>query len=427
MHRFHQIWRSAAVIAAAGTIASCGGDDNKVVGPQPAGVNSIFQSYVAIGNSITAGYSASGITDATQRQSYAFLLAQQMRTRFAYPSLAGRGCNPPITNFQTQTGGTTAAPISATARPTICDLRTGASATDILNNVAVPNASSYDPTDADGTPFSNILTSLFLGGKTQVQRALEARPTFASVWIGNNDILGFALRDGRASAPTGLAGMTSVAAFQTNYTAMIDQLVADAPGLKGVLIGVGQVASLPIMFPAAALSNPTFKAGFDALSGGANTVDASCLAGGAGFNSLINTFLAFQIRTVGAAGGFPRIIACVAGGQSGALPAPVGDILVLEPTELATISARVTAYNTHIAAEAARIGFAYWDPNPTLAALRTEGTVITNVPTLGATGTFGTGMALDGVHPGAPLQRTIANELITVINAKYGTTLSPLP
>lgn len=426
MHRFYKVFRTAAALGAAVAIAACSSDD-KVLGPTPTGTNSIFQSYVAIGNSITAGFSASGITDATQRQSYAFLLAQQMGTRFAYPSLAGRGCNPPVTNFQTQTGGTTAAPITATARPTICDLRTSSSATDILNNVAVPNASSYDPTDQDGTGFSNILTSLFLGGMTQVERALEAEPTFVSIWIGNNDVLGFALRDGRAAAPTGLAGMTSVAQFQTNYTAMLNELVAGAPGVRGILIGVGQVASLPLMVPAAAFSSAAFKGGFDALAGTATVLDASCTAGGAGANSLVNVFMAFQIRNLGAAGGFPPIVACVAGGQAGTFPAPVGDVLVLDAAELATISARITAYNAHISAEATRIGFAYYDPNPTLAALRAAGTVITNVPTLGPTGTFGSGMALDGVHPGTALQRTIANELIPVINAKYGSTLALVP
>jgi len=221
--------------------------------------------------------------------------------------------------------------------------------------------------------------------------------------------------------------MTAVATFQTNYTAMLDALIAGAPGLKGILIGVGQVASLPLMVPAAAFSVPAFKAGFDGLAGTPTTLDASCTAGGAGANSLVNVFMAFQIRTLGAAGGFPPIVACVAGGQSGLIPAPVGDVLVLDAAELATISARITAYNAHISSEATRIGFAYYDPNPTLATLRAAGTVITNIPTLGITGTFGTGMALDGVHPGPTLHRTIANELIPVINAKYSTTLVLVP
>jgi len=421
MFRFPNAARSVLALATAGAIfVACSDDSQIALGPRPSGANSIFQSYVAIGNSITAGYQSSGITDATQRQSYAFLLAQQMGTRFAYPSIAGRGCNPPVTNFQTQAGGTT---ITAAQRPTICDLRAATSATAILNNVAVPNASSYDPTDPDGTPFSNILTTLFLGGKSQVQKALEAHPTFATIWIGNNDVLGFAVADGRTAAATGLAGMTPVATFTANYDAMLDELTAGAPGLKGVLIGVVQVANAPIMFSAQAFQSPAFKAGFDAIAGTATTIDPSCAPGGAGATSLINTFLAFQIRT----GAHPPIIACVPGGASGLIPAPVGDILVIDPTEQITIQARIDAYNAHISAKATELGWAYMDPNPILVTLKAAGTLVRATPSFAATNTFGTGMSLDGVHPGSLVHREIANTLIPLINTTYGTTIPLVP
>ena len=418
MYRTHRIARSVVGASLAVLIAGCSnGENQKALGPTLTGNNAIFQSYVAIGNSITAGYQSSGINNAGQLAAYPTLLAAQMGTRYAYPALASVGCPPPIINFQTQ-----ARPTGTTAAT--CALRdsTAATRSRFLNNVAVPGASSFDPT-GESTPFSNILTSLFLGGETQVEKALDAQPTFVSIWIGNNDVLGFAVGDGRTSAVTGLAGMTSVTQFQTNYDAMLNQLTAGAPGLEGVLVGVVQVANAPIMFPAAALSNATFKAGFDAIAGTTTTVDPSCLAAGAGATSLINTFLAFQIRT----GAHPAIVACVPGGASGALPAPVGDILVLHPAEQTTISARVGAYNAHIQAKATELGWAYYDPNPTLVTLKTAGTLIRSTPNFAATGTFGTGMSLDGVHPAAGVQREIANALIAVINAHYGTTLSPVP
>jgi lysophospholipase L1-like esterase len=413
-----RFYRNSRVVLGAGlaiAVGSCSDFNNdRVVGPRLTGANSIFQNYVALGNSITAGYQSSGITDSTQRRSYAFLLAQQMGTRFAYPSMTNPGCPPLVSNFQTQArvGGATS---------TTCFLR--ATSTDILNNVAVPGATSFDPMDPDGTAFSNTLTSFFLGGRSQVQRALDASPTFASIWVGNNDVLGFAVQDGRTNAPTGLAGMTSTATFTANYDAMISALLAGAPDLEGVLVGVVQVANAPIMFPAAAMSNATFKAGFDAIANTTTTLDPSCTAAGAGAASLINTFLAFQIRL----GAHPAIVACVPGGASGALPAPVGDILILDPTEQGTISTRVASYNTYIQNKANELGWAYWDPNPTLSTLRAANTVVRNIPTLGATGTFGTGMSLDGVHPNATIHRLIANELITVINAKYSTTLPAVP
>src|SRR5881628_306512 len=119
MFRFDKVSRSAMALTILAVVGACSGDtNNQVLGPQPTGVNSIFRSYVAIGNSITAGYQSSGITDATQQAAYPRLLAIQMGTRYAYPSLAGRGCAPPVANFQTQAGAGT---ITAAQRPTICD------------------------------------------------------------------------------------------------------------------------------------------------------------------------------------------------------------------------------------------------------------------------------------------------------------------
>ena len=87
---------AALVLAAVGCFDD---DNNRVLGPTP---DALFRSYVALGNSITAGWQSNGINDSTQRRAYPVLLATQMDTRFAYPSLAGRGCNPPIANFLTQ-------------------------------------------------------------------------------------------------------------------------------------------------------------------------------------------------------------------------------------------------------------------------------------------------------------------------------------
>src|SRR5687768_17084904 len=90
--------RASAAFALVGSAVSCNHDSEVFGLPNP--VDDRFQSYVAIGNSITAGLQSSGISDATQRQSFAFLLAQQMRTRFAYPSLAATGCPAPVTSWQ---------------------------------------------------------------------------------------------------------------------------------------------------------------------------------------------------------------------------------------------------------------------------------------------------------------------------------------
>ena len=409
MYKVTTLTRVAAV-GAVMALAACS-SDKKLLGPT-ALAGDLFKSYVALGNSITAGYQSGGIVDSTQRQSYAFQLAGRMGTQYHYAALAKPGCPAPIINFNTQ------------ARPAgapLCALRVPSSITDILNNVAVPGASSYDPTAVNGTPFSNALTTFILGGKTQVARALEAKPTFVTIGIIGNDYLSFAVQDGRTAA---LAGITPVATFTANYDATISQLLAGAPDVKGVILGNVLPTNVPIMFAAAAMSNAAFKAGFDAQAGTTTTLDPSCVAGGSGATSLINTFLAHQIR----AGAHPPIVACVPGGESGALPAPIGDILILDPTEQTTINTIVSGYNTYLQAKANSIGFAYYDPNTILITLKAAGTLIRATPNYGSpTAPFGTGMSLDGVHPALAVHRALANDLIAVINAKYGTTLGLVP
>ena len=99
---------------------------------------------------------------------------------------------------------------------------------------------------------------------------------------------------------------------------------------------------------------------------------------------------------------------------------------MLDPAEGATLSAAIVGYNNYIKSKADAIGFGYWDPNPTLGGIRGTAQSLP-FPTFAPTGTFGTAFSLDGVHPSAEGQKLIANSLIGVINAKYGTTLKLIP
>src|SRR5690348_16339230 len=238
MFRLNNLSRVAA-IGAVLAIAACSSDKD-VLGPGTPPGGDIFKSYVAIGNSITAGYQSSGINDSTQQQSFARLLAMQMGTQYHYAALAMPGCPPPIAN--TTTGARVGGGSSTT-----CALRTASSVTDVLNNVAVPGARVLDPVSGT-TVASNALTTFILGGKTQVQKALQAQPTFATIWIGNNDVL----EAGASGILVPVAGVSpgivsTQQQFQTSYDAMIQQLTAGAPGIKGVLIGVVQVAGIPLL------------------------------------------------------------------------------------------------------------------------------------------------------------------------------------
>ena len=404
MIRMNHLGRVAAVGALA-VLASCE-SKHPTLGDVPMKTSDIFRSYVALGNSITAGYQSGGINDSTQRQSYARLLAGSMGTQYHYASLNAPGCAPPIAN--TQTGARVGGGSSTT-----CALRSTASITDVLNNVAVPGARSLDPTNTS-TVASNALTTFVLGGKSQVQKALDASPTFASIWIGNNDVLEAGLSGLlTATAPFSPGIVSTQAVFQTNYDLMISQLLAGAPNLKGVLIGVVQVSGVPQLTSGALIASSAALQG--AISAGAGTpvaIHPNCT----GSASLVNLVqLIPQIK----AGAHPPIISCAVG----ALPAPVGDLLVLDAAEQAALGATITGYNNYIAQKAASIGFAYYDPNVLLAAKKATGEIPAAPNFASATATFGTLISLDGVHPAAAAHVLIANGLVDAINAKYGTKL----
>jgi phospholipase/lecithinase/hemolysin len=396
-----------AAVALTLAVAACTSDSVDVLSPTPA-ANPIFQRYVALGNSITAGYQSGGINDSTQRESYARLVAQQMHTSYVYPQLVDPGCPPPIANFLTRvrTSGDTVS--------NSCRLRNPATTLQIQNNVAVPGATSADPT-APTTKASNILTQLFLGGKTQVQRALDAQPTFISAWVGNNDVLDAATKGVTvANATLATAGITDTTTFRANYKKMMDQLMVQ-PGLKGILIGVVNVTAIPALFPAESLlTNPTFKAQVDAAAGATITVLPNC----PGSHALVSYGIFGLIRS----GAHPAVISC----QKNVPAAPVGDWFVLDSTEQRIFNTDITRYNDYIHAKADSVGFAYLDPNPLLFTLRTAGAVPILPNFTSATSPFGTYISLDGAHPTGKTHCVAANAIIAAINAKYQTTMTPV-
>ena len=383
-----------------------------VLGPVTPAGGDIFQRYVAIGNSITAGFQSNGINDSTQQQAYPVLLARAMGTRFAYPALAKPGCPAPIANTQT---GALVGQVGTTLPPP-CSARIAVSVTEIVNNVAVPGARVLDPTSP--TDASNALTTFVLGGKTQVQRALDAEPTFVTIWIGNNDVLQAGLSGILVPGVVpGQAGIRSTQAqFQAAHDALTSQLVAGAPGVKGVLLGVAQVSNLPSMSLAGLIAgSAALQGALSTVAGTPVTVLPNCI----GSTSLVNVpQLALAIRS----NTHPAVLSC----EKGAVTAPVGDVFILDAAEQATLTGVIAGYNTYIKSRADALGFGFWDPNPLFVAKRATGEIPPFPNFASPTATFGPLISLDGVHPSGAAHTLIANELIAVINTKYATTLKPL-
>jgi hypothetical protein len=401
----------AAALFIAAALAGCRGDQT-LAPPQSATENDgLFRRYISLGNSIAAGFQSGGINDSTQRASFAVLFAQQAGTPFTYPALAGRGCPAPLVNNVTEER------LGDQPADQPCDLRQTPPPA-YLNNLAVPGldvADAFSNTASELGTYSR-LTQFFLGGRTQVQWLMAERPTFVSVEVGPNDVLGAVISSTNPGDP---AEITPPADFEASYRMLADSI--EATGARAVLFTIPDVTLVPYAStgstwwcirnqPACGFTTPAaFPPTF--------TVNNNCAPAAAIPDAPGDQTLVPWIK------GLP-LLAAAAAGASTTLDCSV-DADVILPSELATIVAAVTADNAVIQDVAAEHDWAVFDINVPFAALRADGT-IPAFPDIsqalsGGSVTFGPLFSLDGFHPSSAAQKLIANEMITVVNAKYGT------
>jgi lysophospholipase L1-like esterase len=377
---------------------------------EPQVQNDLFTSYVSIGNSITAGFQSGGINRTLQNEGFPVLLAEQMGTDFTIPALNPPGCPPPFESFFTPQGvpdpqrpqgtsGETCALRDVTTRP--------------VSNVAVPNARVIDVLEnLNPAGASNPLTQFILGGRTQIEAALDANPTFATIWIGNNDVLGPALQ--------GSDDATEPADFEDRYTQILDRLTAAESFRGGVLIGVANPTFLPIFSPGPAYALAAQTGEFpDNFQVAPNCTEST----GSGLTPLIP--LEYGFGLLGQAQANPN--------QTVTLDCEAENAGVLTLPEVRTLAGRVEQYNAFIEQEAQERGLAYLDPNEVLGLLYATddgdgNDLIPKFPDTDPTNDlppFGDFFSLDGVHPSSVTHRVVAAQLVQVINEEYGTSLQP--
>ncbi|HOX20561.1 MAG TPA: hypothetical protein PLI70_06520 [Gemmatimonadales bacterium] len=406
---------AAGLMLALPLLAGCYEND-PLNAPDLSTSNGLMARYVSLGNSITAGFQSAGINDSTQQRSYAVLFAGRANAPFFVPSLQGRGCPPPFTNNVTQArvgGGTS----------TTCDLRADERLF-YVSNVAVPNATSFSPLDnMIPQSASNALTTFILGGRTQIQAMRDADPTFVSVWIGNNDVLGALTNSANPGNP---ALVTPVPVFEANYGAMLDSI--EATGAAATLLSVGDVSVIPFASRTAIYYCLTYV---DALRCQAPlpTTPNATLAGlnALGrWNVLTNCAAPDGLSTLIPWTKAVPMIAAAAQGLTQTMDCSI-DALVVTPTELSGMHQAVAGYNAFISSEAAARGMAYLDINAPLLALVATG-AIPPVPDIapalaGGSVGFGPYFSLDGVHPSTVAHQVIADSLVSTVNQFFGTSI----
>ena len=451
-----------------------------------------FSNYVALGNSLTAGFADNALFVSGQQDSYPNIMAQQ------FSFVGGGDFTQPLTSDNLgglllggvqisgnrlvlsadENGNPFPAPLDGT--PTT-DVTT--SATGPFNNMGVPGAKSFHLVTpgygsvagvANGTAnpwFARFATS---ESSTVLADAVSLNPTFFSLWIGNNDILGYATSGGSGVDqagnfdPSTYGGndITDPNVFAAAYSAQVDALVAG--GAKGVLLNIPDVTSIPYFTTVPAQSIP-----LDAATAGAvnaqfaqyndqilpllvqfgvitqEEADSRVVnfVEGVNYPIIVDNDLTDVSQVLqGPPGNLPEELANLLGQLRQAtsddlivLPAisvlgsvpdpsnplgvvgvsiPLENQWVLTTTEQGLVAAAGAAYNATIQGLAAANELGYGDMKSALADVAANGAPY-NGGVLESTYVSGGAFSLDGVHPTPRGYAFTANTIIDVINTTY--------
>jgi lysophospholipase L1-like esterase len=213
---------------------------------QPSNGKADFSTYVSIGNSLTAGYADGALYHSSQAQSWPSILAQQLKEvgggDFIQPVVESeQGVLSGKLSLQLINGSLLPAPAEdGELDPFYPPLEYR------VHNLGVPGAKvvhlllpGYGNIQNIASLTANPYFVRFAKNSeiTVIDQALEMSPTFFSLWIGNNDVLGFASSGGAFDLITPLAD------FQNQYAALAQKL--NASGAKGVLANIPSVTAAP--------------------------------------------------------------------------------------------------------------------------------------------------------------------------------------
>lgn len=466
-------------------------DDTPIDTPDPTPVEytsgtADFSNYVAIGNSLTAGFSDNALFIDGQTASFPNMLA----TNFA---LAGGG-NFEIPFMADNLGGMTLGGnvvagnrlilsfLGASPSPVPVE---GQGSTDVAvklsgtyNNMGVPGAKSYELL----APGYGSVTGVAMGtanpyfarfssseSATVIGDAAAQGATFFTLWAGANDILIYATGGGTGvyqennlnPSTYSRNDITNPIVFAGSLDAMLQAMTANGAG--GAIANLPNVTDIPYFTTVphnpipldeatAAFLNSieaygAYNAGLAQLQGlglitedelAKRTISFSAGEGNAvviidesltdltGFNpALINMRQATEEDLmVLTSRTFIGTLADPNNPTSiNGVAVPLGDEWVLTPEEQAAVETALTAYNQTIEDLAATYNLAFVDANGLLSELNANGFQQADGSIVDATFATGGGFSLDGVHPAPRGYAIVANAFIAAINAKYSSNL----
>ena len=396
--------------------------------PSPVSGNANLTTYVAIGNSLTAGYQSSALYQSAQVYSYPNLIAQQVGASFEQPLIADPGIGGQIKIVSLE-------PFVTKTEPVQGGLPLNLNYPAPYNNLGVPGVVLADvmnsTTTAGSYSKSPFIDIILRGLGTQFAQAKALHPTFITLWIGNNDVLGFATSGGaNPSTPT------DATTFGFLYGQLADSLAAT--GANVVVANIPNVTAIPFF--------TTVGPGF------AQTLTANKVAGFyyqnhsyvpqvgtpaqlANLSMLLTLVSQSYLADFGMPSGKfyrdnnlnPAMFGVDTTKAFGADPLnPIPNALILDADEISTANTATTNFNAAIQAAVDKYPdqFALVDINAIFNSIATNGGISVNGIHFETTYVTGGLFSLDGVHPTAQGQAILANEFLKVINSKFGANYS---
>lgn len=439
-----------------------------------------FTNYVALGDSFAAGYSDGALFITGQEGSYTNILSQMFAPAgggdFTTPLMSDNigglllGGNV-IAGTRLYFNGSAPVPVTGPPTTEVTNQLTGP-----FNNLGVPGAKSYHllapgygnvagvPSGAANPYFARFASS---ASTSVLADALAQNATFFSLWIGGNDVLGYATSGGIGVNQTGNLNpatygsndITDPTVFASAYSTLVAKLTEN--GAKGVVANLPYVSTLPYFttvpynpVPLTTATAAQLNAGYAQYNGGLQFAASNGLISAEevaqrtinfvnGNNAVV---IVDSYLTNLSAYGIPsyrqatkadlmvlpsrNFIGTLVGGNPAAIngvSVPLADQWVLSKNEINEVRVATDAYNTTISEIAANYqeSLAFVDTKKTMTQLSTGGIRFGNFQMTAAYVTGGA-FSLDGVHPSARGYALIANIFADAINAKYGSTLRPV-
>ncbi|WP_025143249.1 SGNH/GDSL hydrolase family protein [Pedobacter jeongneungensis] len=379
-----------------------------------------FSKYIAVGNSLTSGFADGGLYLEGQKVAYPNLIAAKMA------SVGGGAFTSPFfTDAQANGSGYISLTALVNGTPTLTpvlgngwrDAPTNSRLfkySGEVQNLGIPGMRvdlSFDPTltfSAANPYFERLLTDAQVGKTNYFQFIQGRNHTFFSLWLGNNDVLGYATNGAVTVTGDPTTVLTDKVTFSSLYSNLLNALTAG--GQKGIVATIPDVTAVPYfntVTPAALLNaakaiNPAAAAIYIQTGTGAVRAATS--------EDLIR--LPFQSAGLFGTGAIPY----------GLHPLnPIANNWVLDKDEVIKVKDYVNSYNSSIKSLATSKGLAIADTYTYFNQVKTG----INLQGVGINAAFITGGAfsLDGIHLTPRGNAVIANVFIDAINAKYGSTI----